>query len=69
MHGEGEMGGRLSSTMHGASIWFLGSLFENRRDVVEAELSLVEYRCLQQSCFDSIYGLIAKYFGFARRNS
>jgi len=49
--------------------WFLASLFENREDVVEAEPSLVEYRCLQQSCFDSIYGLIAKYFGFDRRNS
>jgi hypothetical protein len=55
--------------MHGAAIWFLGSLFENRGDVVEAELRLVEYRCLQQSCVGSIYGLIAKYFGFDRRNS
>ena len=34
--------------------WFLGSLFENRGDVVEADLSVAKYRCLQQSCSDSI---------------
>ena len=49
--------------------WFLGSLFENREDVVEVELSLVEVSVFTQSCFDSIYGLIAKYLGFERRNS
>jgi hypothetical protein len=36
--------------------WFLSSLFGNREDVVEAELSLVEVSVFTQSCFDSISG-------------
>jgi hypothetical protein len=43
MHGEGRNG--RPATPHNAwrIDWFLGSLFKNRGDVVEAELSLAEY--------------------------
>jgi len=56
MHGEGLMGGPAIPHNARRIDWFLGWLFENREDVVEAELSLAEY-----SVFTAI--VLRQYFG------